>query len=201
MNCHMPHTTYALLKAIRSHTVDSPRVATELRTGRPNACNLCHLDRSLGWAADALTERWGQPRPELDATQEEVPAGVRWLTTGDAGVRALAAWSLGWAPAQEASGRGWIPGYLAEALDDPYVAVRLVGARSLRSFPGLSPAGYDPLGGPEARRAAVAALRAAWRRDVPAPGPGFPHDAQGEFTPRYAELLELRDLRPVDLVE
>ena len=44
-NCHMPHTTYGLLKAIRSHTIDSPNVAVDLETGRPNACNLCHLDK------------------------------------------------------------------------------------------------------------------------------------------------------------
>src|SRR5437867_304716 len=49
--CHMPHTTYGLLKSIRSHWIDSPSVQSSLKTGRPNACNLCHLDRSLGCTA------------------------------------------------------------------------------------------------------------------------------------------------------
>ena len=40
-NCHMPHTTYGVLTAIRAHQVSSPKVADELATGRPNACNLC----------------------------------------------------------------------------------------------------------------------------------------------------------------
>lgn len=53
-NCHMPHTSYALFKGIRSHRIDSPSAANEVRTGRPNACNLCHLDRTLEWTADKL---------------------------------------------------------------------------------------------------------------------------------------------------
>jgi hypothetical protein len=50
-NCHMPYTTYGLLKTIRSHQISSPSVAASLQTGRPNACNLCHLDRTLAWTA------------------------------------------------------------------------------------------------------------------------------------------------------
>ncbi|MGB1521427.1 MAG: cytochrome c3 family protein, partial [Limisphaerales bacterium] len=45
MNCHMPHTTYALFNAIRSHQIASPQVASSLEHGVPNACNLCHLDQ------------------------------------------------------------------------------------------------------------------------------------------------------------
>src|SRR5947208_5654909 len=56
-DCHMPHTTYGVLKAIRSHQVGSPRVADELATGRPNACNLCHLDKPLAWTAHQLDRK------------------------------------------------------------------------------------------------------------------------------------------------
>jgi len=201
MNCHMPHTAYALQKAVRSHTVDSPRVATELATGRPNACNLCHLDRSLGWTAEQLAERYGHERPALTDDQAQVPAGVRWLLTGDAALRALTAWSLGWAPAREASGEGWIPGYLAETFDDPYDSVRFIGARSLRALPGYAELEFDPLGSPAERRAAQQRVREQWRRAGLQPGPGFPHDERGELLPDYTRLLGLRDTRPVDLVE
>ena len=46
----MPYTTYGLLKTIRSHT-DQQSVGRRRRveTGRPNACNLCHLDKTLAW--------------------------------------------------------------------------------------------------------------------------------------------------------
>ena len=37
-------------ESIRSHQVSSPSVAESLPpVGRPNACNLCHLDRTLAW--------------------------------------------------------------------------------------------------------------------------------------------------------
>ncbi|HQU45192.1 MAG TPA: cytochrome c3 family protein, partial [Pirellulales bacterium] len=60
-NCHMPHTTYGLFKAIRSHQISSPGVATTVATGRPTACNLCHLDQTLSWSAENLSAWYGQP--------------------------------------------------------------------------------------------------------------------------------------------
>ena len=53
----MTATTYGLVKAIRSHLIDSPTVESSLTTGRPNACNLCHLDRTLDWTADLAVHR------------------------------------------------------------------------------------------------------------------------------------------------
>src|SRR4029434_5840314 len=64
-NCHMPHTVYGLMKAIRSHQIDSPNAANSLKTGRPNACNLCHLDKTLDWTARKLSEWYGQPAVDL----------------------------------------------------------------------------------------------------------------------------------------
>src|SRR5262249_13931342 len=53
-NCHMPYTSYGLLRALRSHQISSPTVAVTVRSGRPNACNLCHLDKTLAWTAQYL---------------------------------------------------------------------------------------------------------------------------------------------------
>ena len=57
----MPHITYGLLKAIRSHQIDSLNVQTSLATGRPNACNLCHLDQTLAWTAEHLGQLLNDP--------------------------------------------------------------------------------------------------------------------------------------------
>src|SRR5439155_25411901 len=78
-NCHMPHTTYGLMKAIRSHQVDSPSVQATVKTGRPNACNLCHLDKTLAWTADKLTE-WFGAKP-ADLSQEEKTTSAAALLT------------------------------------------------------------------------------------------------------------------------
>jgi hypothetical protein len=140
-NCHMPHTTYGLLRAIRSHQISNPNVRESTELGRPNACNLCHLDRSLAWTAGKLADWYGQKVPELSPDDRELSAGVQWLLKGDAEQRLLVAWSMGWAPAQKASGHDWLYPFLAFELNDPYAAVRFAAWKSLQSLPGFS--GYD----------------------------------------------------------
>ena len=115
----MPYTNYGLLKAIRAHEISSPRVTDEPARGRPNACNVCHLDRSFAWAADALTAWYGAPRPTLSEDDVRVAAGARWALEGDAGLRALAAWWMGWKAAQEASGSDWMLPYVLQLLTIP----------------------------------------------------------------------------------
>ena len=134
-NCHMPHTTYGLLKTIRSHQISSPSVHTSVDTGRPNACNLCHLDKTLGWTADRLAEWYGISRPALGADEQSVAASVLWLLKGDAGQRAIVAQAMGWRAAQEASGSGWLAPYLALMQKDQYDAVRLIATRSAKTLP------------------------------------------------------------------
>lgn len=136
-NCHMPHTSYGLMKAMRSHRIDVPSVESTVKTGRPNACNACHLDKSLGWAADQLHARYGIARPELTADQESVPTAVLQAVTGDAGERALVAWAMGWGPAQAASDRRFMPALLGMLMDDPYDSVRYIAERSLRALPDV----------------------------------------------------------------
>ncbi len=135
-NCHMPHTTYGLLKAIRSHTIESPDVAVSHSGGRPNACNQCHLDKSLGWTAEHLESWYGIDPPFLDEYEQSVPASILWAYSGDAAARALSAWSFGWEEAHAASGNEWIGAFLPQLLLDPYNAVRYITYHSLRTLPG-----------------------------------------------------------------
>jgi hypothetical protein len=134
-NCHMPYTTYGLLKTIRSHQISSPSVPTTLETGRPNACNLCHLDKTLGWTAQYLDAWYGLKPPALADQEQSVAASLLWLLKGDAGQRAIVAQSMGWPAAQQASGTGWLAPYLALTAKDSYDAVRYIAARSQRTLP------------------------------------------------------------------
>jgi len=136
-NCHMPHTTYGLLKTIRSHQISSPSAQATVDTGRPNACNLCHLDKTLAWTADYLELWYGASRPALGDDEESVAASVLWLLKGDAGQRAIVAQAMGWAPAQQASGSAWLAPYLALMEKDQYDAVRLIASRSLKTLPAF----------------------------------------------------------------
>jgi hypothetical protein len=209
-NCHMPYTSYGLLKAIRSHEITVPTVAETVATGRPNACNLCHLDKSLGWTARALQARGGSApaAPELSSEQQTIAASVLHATRGDAGQRALIAWALGWEPARRASGEHWIAPYLGMLLDDPYDAVRFIAERSLRSLPGydreLARLRYDFVHAPGSRPpvaqeiARIAAARVPARANNAAVllGPSGALDAE-----TLARLLAQRDRRPVTLLE
>jgi hypothetical protein len=159
----MPYTTYGLLKTIRSHQISSPSVQASIDTGRPNACNLCHLDRTLAWTADYLSQWYGTPKPELTEDQQTVAGSLLWLLSGDAGQRAIVAQAMGWTPAQQASGSGWLPPYLALVLDDGYDAVRYIASRSLRSVPAFRALEYDYVAPPRERAAMRVRAMQIWR--------------------------------------
>ena len=204
-NCHMPHTTYGLVKAIRSHQIDSPSVQSSLNTGRPNACNLCHLDQSLGWSAQHLNQWYSRPVPALTSEQQHISAAVEWLLSGDAGQRALVAWHLGWGPAVDTSGRDWLAPYLAELLKDPYAVVRLIASRSLRRLPGFEDFSYDYIG-PEAdrHRARESALElwGASRKPVTQARPAVLLNSSGAVDQeKFSSLLLRRNQRPLELLE
>ena len=160
-DCHMAYTSWSLLGACRTHEVNVPSVQDTTQAGRPNACNLCHLDRSLQWSARHLQEGWGVSRPKLEEEERQLAAGVLWALRGDAGQRALAAWHMGWEPAQRASGTDWFAPLLAQLLEDPYEAVRFTARRSLETLPGYDDVAYDFLA-KEGRAAANVAVRERW---------------------------------------
>lgn len=194
-NCHMPYTTYGLLKAIRSHTIDSPSVDASVRTGRPNACNACHLDETLRWTADWL-ERWYSIATE-SPLGGETPAMAQWGLAGDAGQRALVAWHLGWPNAIDASKAPWRASVLARLLDDPYPAVRYIAARSLRKS-GHDLGAYDHVAEPSVRspiaREHVKQIDASWIANE-----GF---GSGVLSPSALDRLwATRDDRAVELRE
>jgi predicted CXXCH cytochrome family protein len=201
-NCHMPYTTFGLLKAIRTHRITSPNVAATLATGRPDACNLCHVDRTLAWSAEHLTAWYGAPAVELSDDERTIAASLVWLLRGDAGQRALAAWSLGWAPAQAASTTAWMAPFLAVLLDDPYSAVRYTAARSLRTLPGYADLEYDFVGRPAEWRRTQEDVMARWHGAGTAARPELLIAAGGGISRDAADALRhRRDDHPVALSE
>jgi hypothetical protein len=205
-NCHLPHTSYGLLRGIRSHQVSSPTVQESLAYGRPNACNLCHLDRTLAWTADQLHAWYGQAVPELARDDREISAAVQWLLKGDAGQRALVAWGMGWAPAQQASGRDWLYPYLILTLNDSYAAVRFDAWKSLQTLPGFARLRYDYTAEEAGTKAAVVQAYQKWTQSVRHAGTIYPAgtllDANGRPLPDVlTRLLAERNNRQVFLAE
>jgi predicted CXXCH cytochrome family protein len=207
-NCHMPYTTYGVLTAIRSHQVSSPRVADQLATGRPNACNLCHLDKTLAWTGDQLARWYYHPTRELSPDETQVADSVRLALAGDAGQRALVAWHFGWDPAVQVSGESWIPPILAQLLDDPYATVRCVAERSLKHVASLVPGGYDYTIPPDTRPAVAALVLENWINKMSTSnGTSLPLptlvrlDEPTAMRAGFRRLARQRDERPVRLRE
>ncbi len=206
MNCHMPYTSYALLAAVRMHLVDSPSASGRTTRERPNACNLCHLDRTLAWTAERLTEWYGAPAAGLSGDHEEVAAAVLWALRGDAAQRVTVAWHMGESWALEASGGSWVTPYLALLLDDPYSAIRLIAHRSLRQLRGAGSIPYDHLGPAEERRKARDAVLREWARTGVAERTTYRAstliDELGQLSwDRAEELYAQRDDHPLILAE
>jgi predicted CXXCH cytochrome family protein len=193
-NCHMPNTTYGLLTAMRSHEISNPNVAESVKFGRPNACNLCHLDKSLGWTANSLKAWYGKNSIALSDEQEMMPAGIVWALKGDAGQRALVAWHFGWKPAQEASGSKWMAPFLAPLLNDSYAAVRYITGKSMKTLPGFADFTFDFVADASERERSAAGVAEFWRSKN-----------AGVTTPvelkAVGELLKQQDQRPIHLRE
>ena len=202
----MPYTTYGLLKAARSHTLESPSVTASLRYGRPNACNQCHLDKTLAWTADALSNWYGTSKPDLPEQSRTVAASILWSLTGDAAQRAIAAWTMGWTQAKQTCETDWVLPYLAQLMTDDYGAVRFIAYQSLRSRPEFKDFPYDPLGSKTQRKEAAERVYERWRRHAAHKKPS--QHAQLLISPKgqllrkqFDQLLLQRDNRPVFIPE
>src|SRR5260370_2489754 len=106
----MPRLVYSLLTRHRSHKIEIPQIADSLGSGKPHACNLCHLDKSLGWTQEQLGRWSARQRKQirkLPAQEDSLSAALLLLAQGDARSRAIVAGALSHPAAQQASGTGW----------------------------------------------------------------------------------------------
>jgi hypothetical protein len=121
---------------------------------------------------------------------------------GDAGQRALMAWSFGWPVAQQASSIDWLPPFLTQLLNDPYPAVRLIAERSLRSVAPYETLRYDFLSEPNQRAPAMRQALTIWQSTIRKHNPQVLIDPSGNLmTGEFRRLLKARDDRPIVLVE
>lgn len=203
VDCHMPRTTYGLLRAIRAHRIDAPRARAAGPGERPDACSLCHVERSAAWTARAIAGLWGATPG--DAALAEVSSVASAALRGDAGQRAIAAAALGRLPGRERrAADAWREGVLARLLEDPYAAVRSVARASLVSLGVEEARGFDPSGPPEERASRARAVRAAvGARAGPMPlEVALPRDARGAIDDATLDQwYASRDATPVFLAE
>lgn len=124
VNCHMPRTSYALLHGIPSHKISSPSMKMERP---PNACSLCHVDRTRAWIAEKLAQFGLAPEAIPDSN---IPLAVELALAGNAAERALYAYALGTNEARATASSSIAAALLPRLEKDPYAAVRLIAARA-----------------------------------------------------------------------
>jgi hypothetical protein len=128
VSCHMPPIVYGVLSTHPSHRIELPDPAKAARDGRPDACTLCHTDRTRAWAVRERAHLFGRDSGAL-------PGETAWsevetqLLAGDPIERAIAAQALGRAKTRKDP---WTAALLLEVMEhDDYPVVRRFAARAL----------------------------------------------------------------------
>ena len=172
MNCHMPKITEGLQDVVRSHRIFSPTEPRMLEANQPNACNLCHLDKSIDWTLKYLKD-WYNLRESLDVGGEDLdavysetalasnypdragPAGIGWLKSPHAPTRLAAMEALA------KSESFWAMPELVEMLKDSHIMNRQLTQKNLDDLLGirLKDKGFQFYLEPPQRSAKIEALR------------------------------------------
>ncbi|MFN9442485.1 MAG: cytochrome c3 family protein [Planctomycetota bacterium] len=214
--CHMPKVVFGVADIHRSHRIDNPDPARDGEAGRPHACTLCHVDRSLPWAADAMRRWWGDayraPTKRFAGAPLALADAAANLFAGDAAARAVAAKALGeptatFAPDHAVAVRAW----LAITMGDGWPSVRLLARRSLSALEarrgglgvGARAQAVDHLAGVDQRRKDVFALLDAVAAAARTAGAAPPPSAAllgRDFRVDLARVVELTDLQGRNLI-
>jgi predicted CXXCH cytochrome family protein len=216
--CHMPKITYGIGTVHPTHHIQTPDPSRAWRHEMPEACTLCHTDRSVRWAAQTLRQQQGLP-PSEELPQEPdfaLAESVRTLLSGDVVQRAVAAAALGdeRGALSQPLARLWAVPFLLRALDDNYPAIRRLSWRSLEALvaragqgrPGLAASAqrlprFDFQAPVDERQRVVRQWKEWWAAtaagDIPRPGPEVPLDAAMEPLEQTVErLLRRRATQP-----
>lgn len=129
-SCHLPEVVYGHLKFQKTHEISIPNPELTAQKSVPNACNLCHTDKSVNWAIlqtkKLWTEHFRDAKISTDAQFDEAE-GIRGLFAGDAFTRALTADAL-----QKHASYDWFTPFAFEAFqDEKYPLVRYFMANAL----------------------------------------------------------------------
>lgn len=143
VDCHMPENVYMVRDPRRDHGFTSPDPQLTIEHGIPNACNRCHQNQTVAWAAE-WTERWYGER--MNRRARERARAVARYHEGDPTVasnllhlaqteeidawRAALVGMLGSWPDDPA-----IQSYLRTALVDPHPLVRSAAVRGSADSP------------------------------------------------------------------
>jgi hypothetical protein len=159
LDCHMPRVVMGIDRFVRTHRISSPTDARVLAAAAPNACNLCHLDRSIRWTLVTLANEW-DARVVADGWDSaygdlDLPVGEVWLASPRPAFRITAAHAYARTFGRAAFAQ------IAPELDDRLAYVRAWTVFAVEDALGrrLRDDEYDPRAPAAIRRAQLAKLR------------------------------------------
>ena len=79
VNCHLPQTVYMQRHRRHDHGLTSPDPLLTRQFGIPNACNRCHLDKTVDWSVE-WCDKWYGTRMDRPAR-----ARTQWIARARAG--------------------------------------------------------------------------------------------------------------------
>ncbi len=132
-NCHMPRVVYGVMAIHPTHDITVPNPQLTATQAVPNACNQCHLDRSVNWAIAESKKLWSARFASLEMSDDKqfnIAEGARALFASDALTRALTAEAMSGGVAAKPYAK-WATPFLIEAFDDNYPIVRYFAANGL----------------------------------------------------------------------
>ena len=151
VDCHMPSRVYMGVDARHDHSLRIPRPDLSLIDATPNACNECHKDQGVQWAAEHTLNWWGGTESQSPAdvpgitratalamrepplNQTDLAAIARALGNGDPLLRMAALQAARGLPAEP------LLQLVPAALHDPVRSVRLDAVSALAPFMGNLP--------------------------------------------------------------
>jgi hypothetical protein len=157
----MPRIVHGLHDIVRTHQISAPTDPRMFSKGAPNACNLCHLDRSISWTLNALQTGWGR---KIEPSERwriwyggslEQPTGLAWLRHQAPMARQVAAAAYSRSPL----GKAALP-QVVRLLNDNNPPTRMFGLFAVERILGrqLGQSEYAPWSTPQQRAEQVDAL-------------------------------------------
>ena len=135
LECHMPRINEGLQDVVRTHTIFSPTHAGMLESNHPNACNLCHVEKSIDWTTGWLQSWYATDADRLDLDGVYADRGgavaAGWLESEDEAVRLVGADAVLRARA------GWSLELLVGRLDDEFLINRQFASRGIEELLGV----------------------------------------------------------------
>ena len=151
MNCHMPKINEGMGDLVRTHAIFKPTNVAMLEANQPNACNMCHIEKSIDWTLTTMQEWYGMrslesggvaPKAYSDAKiaaaypNRSQSAALGWLQSKQSATRLVGSDVLLKAKAT------WALPELIDVLNDPYMEVRQFTVQRLIDYFYINPEDY-----------------------------------------------------------